>query len=251
MRRRDDDDLALDRLAAPVQHGLAERVPLGAESARTDLQCQTIDDLRRELAALRPATEGRGELARIRNALVEARRTADEASRAAAALERSPARGLRLRREDSSALGLERQRVRLAEGHVAQLEDRERALADVVERAAHETPPAPQVERMAALEAEIDRRRIAHVARAQQAPDAYVTDALGRRPGHPRARQAWDRAVASIERYRFDFAVSDATHTLGPEPKEALARSRWRQTHRDIDRAQHSLGHTRHSGREL
>jgi hypothetical protein len=69
-----------------------------------------------------------------------------------------------------------------------------------------------------------ERRELAITA-ARIAPAAYITKELGERPSDPAKRQAWDRGVAQIERYRQEHGVRDPNKAFGREGKRGAERA--------------------------
>ena len=244
MRRRDDEDLALDRLDVRPTRGLAHIEPADASST---IGRPAVVELQAELTQLR-ARIGRypehlaDQLDAARSARAEAQRVADTARARIAELDQ-PARGvLRRRASDSARLALERHRLQLAEDQAAAAS--ERSLADTVpDRAEWEAERRILRERAAELEAQLSSRRREHLRVALGRPAAYLTEALGARPDQPRARRTWQQAAARIEAYRFDHAVTDAREPIGSPPSDKPARARWQRAHHDLQHAQRRLGH--------
>jgi AAA domain len=246
MRCRDDEDLALDRIDA-------ERSPANLEPTHpcTAVARPTVVELQAELTQLRERIGQYPEhladqLHAARSVRAEAQRVADEAR---AALER-PARGvLRRRAADSAERALERQRLKLTEGEIAAAAERERNLASSVpDRGQWEAERRALRERAAELNAQLSTRRREHLRVALERPAAYLTEALGSLPDQPRARRTWQQAATRIEAYRFDHAVTDDRHALGPPPSDRPARAHWQRAHHDLQRAQRDLGH--HNARQ-
>jgi ATP-dependent exoDNAse (exonuclease V) alpha subunit len=249
MRRRDDEDLALDRIEAERTRGPAEREAAGGGlPAGTDVARRSAAGLRTELAKLHerigPYPEHVAEqLHAARSTRAEAQRFADAARQRIAELEQSAGGTLRRRPSDRAALALERQRLQLAEDHVAAAAERERYLAGrVPDRAAWEAERRLLRERAAELDAQLSRRRQQHVRVALERPGPHLSTALGAVPQKTRARRTWQQAAARIEAYRFDHAVTDARDALGPPPSDTRERSHWQRAHHDLQRAQRDLG---------
>jgi hypothetical protein len=245
MRCRDDEDLALDRLDAERARG-----PAHVELAHTSpsVARPSVVELQAELAELRERI-GRypehlvDQLHAARSARAEAQRVADEARVRIAELEQ-PARGLlRRRAADSAERALERQRLKLAEGEIAAAAEGERNLASSVpNRDEWEAECRALRERAAELDAQLSRRRREHLRVAQERPAPYLTEALGALPDQPRARRTWQQAATRIEAYRFDHAITDTRHPLGPPPNDKRERAHWQRAHHDLQRAQRDLG---------
>jgi conjugative relaxase-like TrwC/TraI family protein len=250
MRRRDDEDLALDRINAERNRGPAEQeVARAGPPVRPDLARRSVADLRIELAQLcerigRYPEHLVDQLHAARSARAEAQRVADEA-RARIAEPDPPGRGvLRRRPADSATLALERQRLQLAEDQIAAAAERERDLASSVpDRAAWDAERRVLRERAAALEAQLSSRRQEHLRVALERPAPYLSTALGALPDQPRAHRTWQQAATRIETYRFDHAVTDARDALGSPPNDTRGRAHWQRAHHDLQHAQRDLGH--------
>jgi conjugative relaxase-like TrwC/TraI family protein len=250
MGRRDDEDLALDRIDAERNRGAAHLEPTQARlPTEATIARPSIVEPQAELTQLR-ARIGRypehlvDQLHAARSAGADAQRVADVARARIAGLEQ-PGRGkLGRRRADSAELALERQRLKLAEDHIAVCGERERDLADrVPDRAAWDAERRVLRERAAELDAQMSSRRREHLRVALEQPAAYLSSALGALPEKPRARRTWQQAATRIEAYRFDHAVTDASHALGPPPNDHRERAHWQRAHHDLQRAQRNLGH--------
>jgi conjugative relaxase-like TrwC/TraI family protein len=243
MRCRDDEDLALDGLDAERNH------PQPAHAGPPAVARPSVVELQAELTQLREHIGQYPEhladqLHAARSAQAEAQRVADTARARVAELEQ-PARGvLRRRAADSAERGWERQRLKLAEGEIAAAAERERNLADrLPDRAEWETERRALRERAAEIDAQLSSLRREHLAVALERPAPYLTEALGELPEKPRARRTWQQAATRIEAYRFDHAVIDARHALGPRPSDKHERTQWQRAHNDLERAQRDLGH--------
>jgi hypothetical protein len=146
MRRRDDEDLALDRIDPLSQIARADAAmppTTDRADAADDPLRRTVDELRAELSELRehlaryPSTLA-DQLRTARDARDEPQRIIDEASARIAQVER-PTRGrLRRRPSDPAALAFERQRLTAAQHQIARDSEREQQLA------AHAPDPATQ-----------------------------------------------------------------------------------------------------------
>jgi hypothetical protein len=249
MRRRDDEDLALDRIDAERTRGPVEREAGGAGlPAGTDLARRSAAGLRTELAQLHERIGGYPEhaadqLHAARSTRAEAQRVADAARQHIAELEQPAGGALRRRPADRAALALERQRLQLAEDHVAAAAARERDLAGRVPRPrgmGGRTPLAPRARRRArrpAVKAPPSAR-----ARRARRPGPHLSTALGALPDKPHARRTWQQAAARIEAYRFDHAVTDVRDALGPPPSDTRERAHWQRARHDVQRAQRDLG---------
>ncbi|MGZ4181542.1 MAG: MobF family relaxase [Solirubrobacteraceae bacterium] len=257
MRCRDDEDLALDRLDAERHRGPAHLEP--AHTGPPVVARPSVVDLQAELTQLRERI-GRypehlvDQLRAARSAGADAQRVADSARARIAELEQ-PARGvLRRRTADSAERGWERQRLNLAEGEIAAAAERERNLASSIpDRAAWETEHRALRERAAEIDAQLSSLRREHLRVALERPAAYLTEALGSLPDQPRARRTWQQAATRIEAYRFDHAITDTPHPLGPRPADTRGRAQWQRARHDLQRAQRDLGHhnTRQHSHEI
>ena len=257
MRRRDDEDLALDRIdTRPPPDRTHTQTSPGTAS---ELSQRPLDHLRTELAQLHEQIGHYPEhladqLHAARNARSEAQRAADQAAARVAELER-PARGLLRRRTgDPMALAFERERLKLAENHAAMAAERERDLAPhVPDRAAWQTDRRAPGDRVAELENELSTLRREHVHDALEHPAPYLLASLGEPPDQPRARRTWRQVAQRIETYRFDHAITDTRDALGPRPAASPAREHWQRAQHDLQRTQHQLGLRveRSLGREL
>ena len=251
MRRRDDEDLALDRIDSlpTAPRGDINFSPTsGSADSETDPPSRSVDELRSELAQLReriarqpdPITD---QLQAARHAQADAYRVADEARARIADLEQ-PARGvLRRRPSDPAALAFERERLKAAERQLGTSADRERDLAANTPDC---TDPGAQDgalrERAAALEAKLSILRQQHVRNGLERGAPHLTAALGPLPEQPRARRAWQQAANRIEAYRFDHAITDTDNALGPPPTAPAARAQSQRVQQDIHEAQRELG---------
>ena len=246
MRRRDDEDLALDRLDAQPTRSPAHLHP--AHARPPAVMRPSVGELQAELAQLRERI-GRypdhlvDQLHAARGARADAQRVADEALGRIDELE-LPARGKPGgRRADSAERALERQRLKLAEDQIAVSAERERDLASSVpDPAVWDAERRVLRERAAELDSQLSSRRREHVHAALDRPAAYLSMVLGAPPDQPGARRAWQQAATRIEAYRFDHAVTDTRHALGSPPTATRERAEWQRAHHDLERAQRDLG---------
>ena len=215
MRRRDDEDLALDRVDVPLPD---DRAPIAGGTDQ--LHRRSVDELRNELAELH-ARIGTypdhlaDQLQAARTAHAEAQRTAADARRRVDELQSSPNRLLRRRTRDPAALAIERERLALAEHHATAAAEREHELgARVPDRTDWDAARSRLRERATALETELALRRSEHVRDALQQPGPHLIAALGEPPEHPRAQRTWQQAAQRIEAYRFDHAITNHQRTL-------------------------------------
>ena len=251
MRRRDDEDLALDRINAERTRGPAHLEPVQARlPAGATIAHPPVVELQAELAQLHERIARYPEhlvdqLHAARNAQAEAQRVADSA-RARIADFDQPALGKlgRRRAADSAERALHRQRVKLADGEIAAAAERERNLtSSLPDRTEWEAEHRALRERAAELNAQLSTRRREHLRVALERPATYLTETLGALPEQPRARRAWQQAAARIEAYRFDHTVTDDRHALGSPPTDTRERVGWQRAHHDLQRAQRDLGH--------
>ncbi len=253
MRCRDDEDLALDRIDATRNHIPSNLEPVRPAAERA-IAPPSVLELQAELAQLR-ARIGQypehlvDQLRAARSARAETQRAIDSARARLVELEQ-PARGvLRRRAADSAERAFERQRLKLAEGEIAAAVERERNLSSSLpDRTAWEAERRAFRERAAELNAQLSTRRREHLRVALERPATYLTETLGALPEQPRARRTWQQAATRIEAYRFDHAVTDDRHALGPPPSDRPARAHWQRAHHDLQRAQRDLGH--HNARQ-
>jgi conjugative relaxase-like TrwC/TraI family protein len=256
MRRRDDEDLALDRIDDIATQPLSGRTHTPADrGTASELSQRPVDQLRTELAQLHEQIGHYPEhladqLHAARSARNEAQRTADQAAARVAELEQ-PARGLlRRRTDDPTTLAFERERLKLAEHHAAMAADRERDLAPKVpDHATWQADRRALRERVTELEAQLSTLRREHLHDALEHPAPYLLATLGEPPDQPRARHTWQQAAQRIETYRFDHAITDTRDALGPRPAASPAREHWQRAQHDLQRTQHDLG--RHVNRDL
>ncbi len=260
MGRRDDEDLALDRIDTKRTRGPAHMEPAHARPpAEATIARPSVVELQAELTRLRERI-GRypehlaDQLHAARRVQAEAQRVADAARARIAELEQ-PARGvLRRRAADSAERALERQRLKLAEEEIAAAAERERNLArSVPDRAAWDAEHRVLRERAAELHGQLSTRRREHLRVALERPAPYLQIALGALPDQPRGRRIWQLAATRIEAYRFDHDVTDARDALGSPPTDQRERALWQRAHHDLQRAQRDLGHrnTRQHSHEL
>ncbi len=249
MRCRDDEDLALDRIDATRNHTPSHLEPVRLSAERA-IAPPSVLELQADLAQLR-ARIGQypehlvDQLHAARSARAEAQRAADSARARIAELDQ-PALGKlgRWRAADSAERALERQRLKLAEGEIAAAVERERNLSSSLpDRTAWEGERRALRERAAELNAQLSSRHRAHLRIALEQPAPYLTQALGALPEQPRARSTWQQAATRIEAYRFDHAITDDRHALGPPPSDRPGRAHWQRAHHDLQRAQRDLGH--------
>ena len=249
MRRRDDEDLALDHLDDIGTRPLSNRdVTDASPAAATDVGRHSVDELRTELAELYERIGHYPEhladrLRAVRGARAEAQCGVDAAAARVAELERPVGGLLRRRTGDPAALAFERERLKVAEQHAAMTAERERDLAaQLPDRATWQDERRALHERAAKLETQLSIGRRKHVHDALEHPAPYLLASLGEPPDQPRAQRSWRQAAQRIEGYRFDHAITDNQDALGPRPDTTHARAHWQQAQQDLHRAQHQLG---------
>ena len=202
MRRRDDEDLALDRIDHIASRPASDRTHAPASpGTASELSQRPLDQLRTELAQLHEQIGHYPEhladqLHAARSARSEAQRAVDQAAARVAELER-PARGLLRRRTgDPTTLAFERERLKLAEHHAALAADRKRDLAaQVPDRATWQADRRGLRERVAELETQLSTLRREHLHDALEHPAPYLLASLGEPPDQPRARHTWRQAA--------------------------------------------------------
>jgi conjugative relaxase-like TrwC/TraI family protein len=173
--------------------------------------------------------------------------------------------------EAEQALADARSRIQSAGGnaeaadHAIEAHARERARELAARKAELEnaaaTPGRRSVEsiedvvRRAAVGDELDRRSRGSVRAAVVARPDYLMNELGPYPHRRSKRRAWQRAAMRVEGYRQEFGIRDQQRALGDEPRELRQRSAFRETRREIERAQRQLSRERGRqaarGREL
>jgi hypothetical protein len=72
-------------------------------------------------------------------------------------------------------------------------------------------------------------------------PGEWTKTLLGDRPAGSRADD-WDAAVRRVARYRIEYAITDETDPLGPEPHDHRQTSQWQRAHETVERAERRLG---------
>jgi conjugative relaxase-like TrwC/TraI family protein len=244
MRRRDDEDLALDRIdrVPSATRGDINLPPARGSADGNDPAPQSVDELRTDLAQLDALAD---QVRASREARAEAQRIVDEASARITELERRPRGILRRGTSGPARLAFERERLKAAEHQIVETAERERELAGSLSAGGtpeleHEAPR----KRAAAIETEpaILRQRGRHGA-LESSIEPYLTVALGPLPEQPRARRTWEQAAHRVEAYRFEHGITDPHSALGPAPTGTSVRAHWQRAQRDVKRAQRALGH--------
>jgi hypothetical protein len=219
MRRRDDEDLALDRIdrLPSATRGDINLPSTRASADGNDPAPQSVDELRTDLAQLDALAD---QVRASSEARREAQRIVDEASARITELERRPRGILRCGTSDPARPAFERERLKAAEHQIVETAERERELAGSL--SARGTPQleheAPR-KGAAAIETELAilRQRGRHGA-LESSIEPYLTVALGPLPEQPRARRTWEQAAHRIEADRFEHGISDPTALWDPHP---------------------------------
>jgi conjugative relaxase-like TrwC/TraI family protein len=259
MRRRDDEDLALDRINRSPAPTVGDRdLAASSQVASVDLGRLTVDELRTQLAHVRQDIGHYPEhladqLHAARTSRTDAQRAAEEARARIADLERRGGGMLRRHRTsgNDAELAVERERLKLAEGQAAAAAERERAVASQMpDRSAWERERRALHERAAAFEAQLSIRRQEYLRQALHHPAPYLVAALGPLPHDLRAQRNWQQGAQTIEAFRFDHAVADMRTALGAAPIATRSRAEWQKAERSVQR---ELGRPidRSVGREL
>jgi hypothetical protein len=250
MRRRDDQDLALDQIDGITEPGRADfAFAFGRADAERNAPRRPVDEVRAELAQLREhlarySNTGAEQLKALREARAEAERIVAEAGARIAELERRARALSRRRPRDTAALAFERERLTGAEHQIARATEREQELAaSAPDRATQEAEQKALRVRAAALEAEFSILRQQYLRGQLDYAAPHLTGALGPPPEQSRARRTWEQAAARIEAYRFDHAITDTHHALGQRPIATSERAHWQRAQQDVRRAQRELVH--------
>lgn len=251
MRRRDDEDLALDWVE-PAQLPRSREPstpPASKESARRpelDLGLAPAADLRRELAGIEARLARLGDVESAGDQRAQSQRTIAEARERISTLERA-------RRGDPRDLAYEWQRLHQAERTLGAFGSNETAgsvrlpVADSIEE-----KTADLGIRRDELRRALDQRREAHIREALSNPGPHLVRALGDPPADARSRTTWERGAVAIERYRFDRDLRGPS-PLGHQPADRVAAAAHRRAQRELEIAIRRLGRelVRNSGREI
>jgi len=127
--------------------------------------------------------------------------------------------------------------------HIDRSETRHRERITNLEAELRELPFGDAARRELAIADRVlaERRELAITA-ARVAPPAYVRNELGERPTDPTKRQAWDRGVAHIERYRQQHGIKDPHRAFGREAERGAERARQQAALRRLQDVQRKLG---------
>ncbi|HWM55523.1 MAG TPA: MobF family relaxase [Solirubrobacterales bacterium] len=237
---------------APESPYLREGIPHIAEAAERDrAQVAAHDEALRSKFSGLPTEElvaRRGEL------LVAAGREANAESQRRMVQKRFEEARKRLDQiqvEREAAQGLPRRQRR---EELARIDSLEKNWRDALARRDAEIRELPESGRAARRELAVanqvlaQRRELAIVA-ARISPPAYVKAELGERPSDPVKREAWDRGLSQIERYRQDHGIKDPFRAFGAEAKQGAERARQEATRRRLLETQRMLGLGQHAGR--
>jgi conjugative relaxase-like TrwC/TraI family protein len=259
MLERDDEDLAVDQLAAagraddpqltgartvtPAQEQAAERAEPPAHEPAPPLRAivAQLEQLRAQLHAL-PARE----LDQLDELDARARTLTEQHERLSDELDRLPGpRRPRLRGGDSHLVD----RTRLLSSIEAVRAQLDRALA---ERAALARrlgdPSAVREERdglvnaARALRRTLSRQRDELADRELETNPGWAREALRERPQGGWERDRWDHAAQTIARYRIEHDITDTQDALGPPPPDPAQRADYERAQQAREQLAHELG---------
>jgi conjugative relaxase-like TrwC/TraI family protein len=80
------------------------------------------------------------------------------------------------------------------------------------------------------------------VARELATEPVWAREAVGERPARRRERDLWDRAARGLARYRLAQGIVDERQVLGERPREPAAATRYEQARSTLERVQRELG---------
>jgi chromosome segregation ATPase len=265
---RDDEDLAIDQLAAagraddpqltrpavePPQEQAAERAePLIAGTGPAGLR-----DLRGQLEGLRAQLQSLpvGELGRFDELDARARTLSEARDRLRGELDRLPApRARRIGRSEDPNLV---EHTRLSSALTGTQDQLEHALAQRATLARELGDPAAiRDERdgltnaISTLEREHTQLRD-HLAERELATEpAWTRETLGERPRRGWDAERWDRAARTIARYRIEYEITDTDNPLGQRPDSREQRVDYERAERARHQLARELGHDT-SGHEI
>ncbi len=116
-------------------------------------------------------------------------------------------------------------------------------LNENVEKLAAMQPPGTAARQEYEIAAQLLTRREAQMLTAVAIkPPPYILKELGDRPAEPLKREAWERGVRGIERYRQAHDVTDPRSALGREPKDSSQRVARKAAEASLRQAQRRLG---------
>jgi conjugative relaxase-like TrwC/TraI family protein len=261
MRRRDEQDLAITKLARarPDEAGDRDLVPVLPHQERAAEHAEPLTPAaasRAELAALDRqlqrlrAQQSALPLAELRglDALGHAReRLACQREQLAQRFAVVPAPARRLLRRDHDPHAVERARlhaaIAAADQQIESLDEREdrtrRQLGDPAQIGAdHERLQA----RVAELQSEREHVLDTLVQRELQNSGPWLQNALGAEPAHPRGGDHWRGAARQLARYRAEHGITDPRDPLGPRPENPDQHHQWRHTQEQLHHVQRRLG---------
>jgi hypothetical protein len=260
MLERDDEDLALDQLAAagraddpqlagtnttaPAQEQAAEHIEPRADDPAPPLSriVAQLEHLRTQLHAL-PTRE----LDQLDELDARARTLTEQHERLRGELDRLPGpRRLRLARHGDPLL-VDRTRLTSSiEGISTQL-NRTLAERTALGRRLGD-PSAVREERDGLINAAHALRRTL-TQRSNELADhelatnpAWARAALGDRPEHGWERDRWDHAAQTIARYRIEHDITDTRDPIGPPPADPRQRADYERAQQACEQLAHELG---------
>ena len=253
MRRRDDEDLALDRIDTERHRGPAHLEPAHARhrrrAARPSLSCRPSS---RSFASASATTPNTSPTSCTPPAAPGPRRSASLTKRAHASPSSSNPRAACCAGAPRTPPNArcERQRLKLAEGEIAAAAERERNLAEQRARPRGMGGRTPRAARA---------RRRARRAALEPPPRAPARRARATSPlphGGARALSLTSRALAAPGSKPPRASRPTASTTPSPtpathsdrRPSDRPERAHWQRAHHDLQRAQRDLGH--HNARQ-
>jgi conjugative relaxase-like TrwC/TraI family protein len=86
-------------------------------------------------------------------------------------------------------------------------------------------------------------------------PGAWVRESFGERPTEQRSSAAWERGVREVARYRLQYELGDSHDALGHRPEDREQLRDWQRARQALERGQRALGREvtleRDIGREI
>jgi hypothetical protein len=257
---RDDEDLAIDQLAAagraddpqltsrPVEPP-QERAAEWAEPPLAAAGRASLRELRGQLEELRAQLQSLpvGELSRFDELDTRARTLTEERGRLRGELDRlSAPRARRLGRSEDPNLV---ERTRLSSALAGTQEQLEHTLAQRATLGlALGDPAAIRDERdglttaITTLQNEHTQLRDQLAKRELATEPAWTRETLGERPQRAWDSERWDRAARTIARYRIEYEITDSDDPLGPRPADREQRVDYERADRARDQFAHELG---------
>ena len=263
MRVRDDEDLAVNQLAAAgreddpglashrtgrgavLQEAAAERAEPAASSSGRERLIELRERIGRfqvALSALPTRPLARFDELEAKSRLLSASRAEHEQGLAAL---RQPARRFgRLHDPDAAQRAFLQTAIEIDGRALAELvADRARLQRELGD------PDQVRSERdgienaIAELQRERDQVLDALAQSAVDRPPHWLTEALGHRPHGARERDIWDHAARTVARFRLDHDIDDQHKPFGPQPiDDTELRREWQQASAALERAQRQLG---------